>query len=142
MFKRIKLNCFHAKRTKDLHAIYPRLRFSLARFVISRCVLRTRLTGYLLQHKQISVSWCVSPLYIREDQGMRDHQTGLRFRPSFETASKGENMAKSVASLSIFCLILTIVVAKPVPQQNSKFLTDRQSYCWKRFENESKKCDE
>lgn len=89
-----------------------------------RCVLRTRLTGYLLQHKQISVSWCVPLLYIREDQGIRDQQTktGLRLRPhSFES----ENMARIVSVLCIVCLVLTIVLAKPVPQQNSKFLTDR-----------------
>lgn len=57
-----------------------------------RCVLRTRLTGYLLQHKQISVSWCVPLLYIREDQGIRDQQTktGLRLHPSSPIRSKAK----------------------------------------------------
>lgn len=41
---------------------------------------------------------------------------------SFES----ENMTRSVASVvCIVFLVLTIVVAKPVPQRSSKFLTDR-----------------
>lgn len=41
-------------------------------------------------------------------------------------SSESEIMARSVVStLCIVCLVLTIVAAKPVPQRNGKFLTDR-----------------
>lgn len=66
------------------------------------------------------------------------YKRGSRYRGSAEKnrtsvtshelpySSESEIMARSVVSaLCIVCLLLTIVAAKPVPQRNGKFLTDR-----------------